>query len=163
MAFGTYQNTTEFWSALEAWHRGLDDNRGQRAELRRAKSPIEILCSPAFQRGFGGYMAASGFALNQAEMERLAPAIGLLSHVNEPFRQSHFAKQLAPTNKSDQKVHDLRFKKLMAVDDMGELYLMLLRLVRYLDGSAHVKSLVLGVFYWGEKTKRAWAMSYYTA
>ncbi|QJT08017.1 type I-E CRISPR-associated protein Cse2/CasB [Oceanidesulfovibrio marinus] len=161
--FGTYQNNTDFWSAVGEWRMGLDDNRGQRAELRRAKTPVEILCSPAYQRGFVTHLASKGFPLDADDIERLAPAAGLLAHVTVFSGKSHFARQLAASNKGSQDVRDQRFKKLMAIEDRDELYLMLMRLIRYLDGSAHVNSLVRSVFYWGDTVKRNWALNYYTA
>jgi CRISPR system Cascade subunit CasB len=161
--FGQYQNDTDFWEAVTEWRKRLDNDRGQRAELRRARTPVEIICSPAYQRGFVTNMAIKGFPLNADDIKRLAPAAGLLAHVNVFSGKSHFARQLAASNKGSQEVRDLRFKKLMAIEDTDELYLMLMRLIRYLDGSAHVKSLVRGVFWWNENTKRDWALNYYTA
>lgn len=161
--FGTYQNNDGFWKSVTEWRMRLDDDRGQRAELRRAKTPVEIICSPAYQRGFVAYMAIKGFPLQPDDIKRLAPAAGLLSHVNVFSGKSHFARQLAASNKGSQEVRDLRFKKLMGIEDTDELYLMLMRLIRYLDGSAHVESLIKGVFYWNDGTKQEWALNYYTA
>ena len=38
----------EDMQALENWHKGLDKNRGDRARLRRAENPEDILLTDAF-------------------------------------------------------------------------------------------------------------------
>lgn len=160
--FNEYQKDDGFWKAVKDWHGELDKRRGQRAELRRAKTPTEVVCAPAYHRGFAAFLATQGYPLGDHDLRRLAPAAGLLAHVTTLAEQGHFARQLAASQKGSQEVRDQRFKKLMAIDDHDELYVMLRRLIRYFDGHAHMQSLVTGVYFWGDGVKRQWAMNYFT-
>jgi CRISPR system Cascade subunit CasB len=60
-------------------------------------------------------------------------------------------------------VRDVRFRRLMAVDDRDELFTMLGRLIRLLDDRVKPESLVQGTFFWSENIKRRWALQYYSA
>ena len=57
-----YDNKSElssiFWNVILEWWQGLDDDRGTRARLRRAKTPDEVFVSPDFQRGLRTLLAA---------------------------------------------------------------------------------------------------------
>ncbi|MDI6782176.1 MAG: type I-E CRISPR-associated protein Cse2/CasB, partial [bacterium] len=69
----------EFAAILYEWWNGLEHNRGERAALRRAKSPAEVVFSPAYhqllhqlqQKGYTVYC------------EALAAVAGLAAHVKE--------------------------------------------------------------------------------
>jgi CRISPR system Cascade subunit CasB len=58
-------------------------------------------------------------------------------------------------------VSGLRFRRLLAVSDRDELYPLLVRLVRLLDGRVNIVSLANSAFWWNERTKREWAYDYY--
>ena len=91
---------------------------------------------------------------------------GVLSHVKSGrlVSQGHFAWLLAKSEKGDKEVRDVRFRRLLSINDYDRdaLYLMLVRLVRYLDGTAELKSLVEGGYWWNEHTRRYWAYNYYS-
>lgn len=152
-----------FWEVVEASWKDLDDNRGNRAELRRARTPTEIFASPAYQRGFVARLFAGGIALDVHALQRLALPIGVLAHAKGLVHESHFARQLARSDKGSQQVRDVRFRRLLAVQDRDELYVMLIRLLRYLGSEADVKSLVSGGYWWNDNTRRQWASFYYGA
>lgn len=159
LLYGTH--STAFWSILRRWWEGLDQNRGTRARLRRAKSPDEVFVSPDYQRGLLGQLATVGITLAPNDAERLALGVGVLVHVKTVLPEGHFAHQLAPAEASQESVRDPRFRKLLATTDPNDLFLMLRRLVAYLDGVAEIRSLVTGASNWTDKTRRAWAIEYY--
>lgn len=160
--FKDYQNDDRFWEVLETWRRSLENNRGSRAELRNARTGDEVFLTPAFQRGLIPWLAAEGFPLAHGEKRALARGAGLLAHLKRNVPGATLARQLAEAPTGSQQIRDVRFRRLLATDEYDDLYLMLLRQIRYLDGAANAKDLVTGAFYWSEITKRQWAERYYT-
>jgi CRISPR system Cascade subunit CasB len=161
LLYGTTQPSAAFWSKLRAWWAELDANRGVRARLRRAKTPEAVFVSPDYQRGLLDRLAQSGLVLSHADAAKLASAVGVLVHVKTLLSDGHFARQLAPDDQSQESVRDPRFRKLLATTEPDDLFLLLRRLVAYLDGAAELKSLVRGASDWTEKTRRDWAVHYY--
>ena len=161
LLYGSTEQSAAFWAKLRHWWAGLDQNRGARARLRRAKTPDEVFVSPDYQRGLLALLAASGIDLEVDDAERLALGVGVLVHVKTALPEGHFARQLAPADESQESVRDPRFRKLLATTDPIDLFLMLRRLVAYLDGVAEIRSLVAGASDWTDKTRRAWAVQYY--
>ncbi|GFK93303.1 hypothetical protein NNJEOMEG_01134 [Fundidesulfovibrio magnetotacticus] len=161
-----------FWSVLEAWWRGLEDDRGTRAVLRRAKTPLAVFITPEFQRGPVALLTRNGIDLDHQDQERLALGLGVLAHVAPPVKDRtegappHFAGLLKP-EKGQESTRDPRMRKLLTLEDQESeaLFLMLRRLAKYLEGKAPVgaawRSLLRGACFWDEKTRRGWAMDYY--
>jgi CRISPR system Cascade subunit CasB len=160
--FRDYQRDEAFWTALEVWRRELRHVPGLRAELRRARCGDEVFLTSAFQRGLAPWLASRGFPLGHNEKRGLARGVGLLAHLDRTAGGTTLARQLADAPSGSQHVRDVRFRRLLAVDDYDDLYIMLLRLLRYLDGAANVRDLVTGAFFWGETIKRRWAEQYFT-
>jgi len=158
-----FLNNPVFWEAVEETWAELEENRGNRAELRRAKTPTEVFVSAAYQRGFVRRLYAKGIVLDVHALQRLALPMGVLAHAKRLARGSHFARQLAQAGSGSQQVHDVRFRRLLAVQDRDDLYLMLIRLLRYLGGEADPESLVKGGYWWNDNTRRQWAAYYYGA
>lgn len=164
---GRDKNTKQadaLWSFLTRWWEGLADDRGVRARLRRAKTPLDVYISPDFQRGVVAELAGRGIDLDAREQERLALGVGVLAHVRTIKHDTTFAKLLKPDESAPASVRDPRFRKLMAIpdDDPEALFTMLRRLVRYLGDTAEIKSLVTGAFWWNAHTRREWSIDYYT-
>lgn len=157
-----FLNQQAFWAVLRDWFDALGGDLGKRAQLRRSTEPFEVFISPALQRDLRVRLAQAGMPLSAQNLERLALGIGVLSHAKSLLAEGHFARQLAGADKGSQDVRDVRFRRLLAVEDRDELYTMLVRLVRYLDGVVHLESLIKGAYWWNEKTRRDWAMHYFT-
>ncbi|MGE4552219.1 MAG: type I-E CRISPR-associated protein Cse2/CasB [Desulfovibrionaceae bacterium] len=160
--FKEFQKNDAFWKVVGDWRRSLSDDHGQRAELRRARSGDEVFLAPAYHRGLVARLDAAGFPLSHNEQRALARGAGLLAHLKRDTPGEPLARRLAEAPTGSQQVRDVRFRRLLATDDPGDLYLMLLRLLRYLDGAADARDLVAGAFYWSEITKRQWAERYFT-
>lgn len=161
LLYGDAPPSAAFWAELRKWWASLDDNRGTRARLRRAKTPDEVFVSPDYQRGLLPLLKAAGIEMEPKDAARLARAVGVLAHVRTLLAEGHFARQLAPAESGQESVRDPRFKKLLATTDPDDLFLMLRRLVAYLGGTAELRSLVTGASDWTDKTRRAWAIQYY--
>lgn len=150
-----------FWQAVEAWWHSLgSSDRGQRAELRRARSRTEVYVSPAFRNGLVDKLAK--YELAENDLERLALPAGVLANARR-LGASHFGAVFAREGKGSPDMRDVRFRKLLAVgdDEYDELYRMLVRLVRLADGAASLNGLIRDTVYWNDKARLNWAKAYY--
>jgi CRISPR system Cascade subunit CasB len=146
------------------WWETVNKNRGDRAELRRCRSPAEVAFVPAFYRL---RMATP----QNLDPERLAAVAGVLSHVEIQFgsdEKATIAELFARPDRggSMPRISDPRFRRLLRVadGDYTELYPMLTRMIRQIDRKVPVSaipSLFWGVYRWDQKTKRFWAEAYY--
>jgi len=141
------------------WWEDLEKQRGDRAELRRCRSPAEVAFVPAFYR-------LKVMMPESVDTMQLAAVAGVLSHVETHLEGTARTAELFARPKeggSTPRVSEPRFRRLLRVPDYGydELYPMMTRLLRQLDRKAHLPSLIDGVFWWNQKTKRWWAESYY--
>lgn len=154
----------QFWKILHAWWKELENNRGDRAQLRRARTPEDVFITPAYQRGLVAELKRKKVEVTESDRRLLALPAGVLSHVKvwREEEKGHFARQLAPVDQSMENVCDARFRKLMSLDDRDDLYTMLVRLTRFLKGTVHCRSMVTGAYWWNDTTKHAWAKAYYT-
>lgn len=145
---------------IEWWH-GLENNKGERAVMRRAASPAEAIFSPAYHRLLGR-LQGQGYKVNR---EALAAIAGLVTHVKEHIGDNSLAKQMAtPKSGNDSaRVSGLRFRRLLAITEREELYPMLIRIIRFLDGRVNLASLANAVYWWNENTRKHWAFDYYSA
>ncbi len=163
--FAKLRQDPAFWVAMDAWREALENDRGARAELRRARTPDEALISRAFHRHFLATLRDADMEVRSSEYQRLALPVGVLAHAKRLEGSDSFLYLLAKADKGSQDVRDARLLRLLAIpdDDRDGLYFMLIRLAKMLGGVADIKSLVTGAFWWGERTRRAWALEYYTA
>ena len=176
-------------NTLQRWHRWLDDNRGDRARLRRAESPEDILLTDAFfnflQRMPEGWR-------DRIPMITSAAVAGLLSHIKKDSqtlsqgyqpkdekkskKMASFAEQLATPAKSKKSpMSELRFQQLQKSLTTDDFYRRVLRAIRLLYGKVNIHSLANDIIHWHlefnhqidrEPTKRLavrWATDYFTA
>jgi CRISPR system Cascade subunit CasB len=159
---------------LLEWWEWLDDNRGDRARLRRVDSPDDVLLTSAFSR-FLAEMPDEWSVSGQLPASALVAAI--VAQVKEDVATSSFASQLAtPKQGSDKpRMSELRFQQLQKSQDPTEFYRRLLRAVRMLDGSVNILSLVEDILHWMHEYRKGvdrnpqkrlafcWAADYYRA
>lgn len=136
-------------NVIESWWNGLKEDKGGRAELRRAHGPTEVVFLPAYHQLYGKLESLN------FNKEALACVAGICAHVKEN-RQGKLAEQMA------NEISSLRFRKLLAISDRGELYYMMIRVVRHLDGAVNVADLAKTVYWWNDKTKKDLAYAYYS-
>lgn len=177
--------TDEERKALLSWHRWLngDDgdrggNRGDRARLRRAETPEDILLTEAFFRFLR--LMPDGFPQKVPSEQRLpvaAAIAGLLAHVEVNDPSGSFAKQLATPmpNKSKAPMSELRFQQLQKSPTVEDFYRRMLRAIRLLGKSANVLSLSNDIIHWHKEFQQPlgrypakrlavrWANEYFTA
>jgi CRISPR system Cascade subunit CasB len=156
-----FQSNDESGSVLLAWWKGLESDRGERASLRRASITMEVAFSPAYHRLLGRLQEQSG----PVNREALAAVAGLATHVKSHTDSGgSLAKQMATPKAggSGARVSGLRFRRLLAVSERDELYPLLIRVVRLLDGNVNLLSLANAVYWWNENTRKQWAYDYYS-
>lgn len=148
---------------LKQWWETLDDQRGVRARLRRARTPGEVFYLPEFHLNTIDHLARCGCRVPHEHLPALAFVAGLLAHATD-INTKHFAVLLAKKefDKSGANAPMHRFKRLMAVrnNEQDVLYAMLLRLTKYV-GETHIKSLLDVAFNWNDDARRDWTMRYF--
>lgn len=135
-------------SIILQWYNELENDKGGRAELRRAHNPIEVVFLSVYHRLYAKLEASS------PDKEALACVAGLCAHVKEN-QKDEFAKQM------EGNISSLRFRKLLAINDREDLYHMMIRIIRQLGGKVNVADLAKTVYWWNEKTKKELAYEYY--
>jgi len=151
-------------SALTAWWESLEENKGERARLRRATSPVEALLLPSTVR-----------LLNQLDPQkkrnddfhllRIGAIAGVLAHVKNND-QGHPARRMATpkTEGGAPRISESRFRRLLACQELDALHIALTRVVQQLDGQINVFSLAGAIYTWNtgkDRTRREWAREYY--
>lgn len=155
-----FQRGDDSAAILRTWWEGLEQDKGERAAMRRASSPAEVTFSPAYHHLLG-QLQQHAYKANQ---DALAVVAGLSAHIKEDAASGKsLAQQMASSRTigSGAKVSGLRFRRLLAVTQRDDLYPLLIRIIRLLDGKVNLIDLANAVYYWNEKVRRRWAYDYY--
>lgn len=146
--------------ALRAWWRWLDENRGERAVLRRCGTLTEVVFSPAYYR-LRSAVSRFGFI----DDDSLALVAGLAARIKDDIGNVSIAEQMATAKSSGDakaRVSGLRFRRLLKVKEREDLFSAMTRIIALLDGSVNLQSLTQGVYFWNDKTRKQWAFDYYS-
>ena len=167
-------------SAAYDWWRGLQNNNGARARLRRCRSSSEALMEPAainLAQRLGALTErarSDDFAIRSAlDLARV------LAHVkeNEPGRRvmqqagwKKFPGDRKESDAGDQRpdLSEIRFRRLMTTEPGEPLVAAFTRLVRQLEGKVNVTQLARDFRRWshptfGPQVRQQWAFDYYAA
>ncbi|WAC73098.1 type I-E CRISPR-associated protein Cse2/CasB [Roseateles sp. SL47] len=153
---------TPVGKALIDWWKHLDDDKGGRAQLRRASSVFEALMCPAFQRLQSRLVAISPEMFSKGhQLDRLAMACALMAHVKVTSELTlPKAMSARPKGAERNPVSELRFKRLLESPDDEALFSGLRRALPLIEQKVDLLSLASAVLYWGNDVKRAWAYDY---
>jgi CRISPR system Cascade subunit CasB len=155
---------------LREWWLDLEQDKGERAVMRRAGSLTEVMFSPAFHRLLNALRKA-GYAVPERRYPNLAAIAGLAARLKGSDGPS-LGTQCGTGRKSASKpdVGELRMRRVLASDDIEELYTLLRRAVALLDEHANLADLAATVWNWkrlDEKhpfdPRRRMALDYYAA
>lgn len=133
---------------IMSWHASLENQRGWRAELRRAGDLQTLLMCPGF------HQLAQPFKKwleeNEWGWQALAMAAGAASFVKEDNPRYSFAAQLGRNKAggSDPILSPLRFSRLNQAYTHHELYRRIIQAIRQLDGKVNLLSMIDGIFLW---------------
>lgn len=159
------------YALLRGWRQSLEDDRGDRASLRRASNLTEIMLSPAFHHLLQELRQAS-FGISDNRYPKLAAIAGLIARVKEDSTDTFATRMGRPKQAGNKKsaVSDLRVRRILACDDLEELYTLLRRALALLDNSANFADLAATIWHWtpmDEKSpydpRRRMAYDYYAA
>lgn len=143
---------------LIAWWQALNDNRGDRAKLRRCSTLAEVAFTPAYHK-----LRLSLAKFGQVNVDGLALVAGLAARVRSNVQGDTFAEQMA-SGKADgsARVSGLRFRRLLKIKDREELFTAVGRTVALLGGAVNLQSFASSLYYWNDRTRKQWAFEYYT-
>ena len=142
--------------SIQTWWSDLENNKGERAELRRASSIIKAsLCNSTHRLK---QVLPKYWAKDIELVSAIAATLSHVKNVDDNAINQSFATQMAapsdPTKKdSKPKVSELRFKKLTSSRSMDELFIALRRLVPLLGSNINILSLTDGIISFYEKLK----------
>ncbi|MDP0562630.1 MAG: type I-E CRISPR-associated protein Cse2/CasB [Candidatus Endonucleobacter sp. (ex Gigantidas childressi)] len=170
--------SSETLTRLLAWWHWLDDNRGDRAELRRAESPEDILLTPAFSH-FLQQMPEDWDDSKKIQIQDAAMVAAVLARVKtaESNKKTTFATALAKPKEKRGKaaMSELRFQQLQKSRTPDDFFRRVCRAVALLNGKANIACLADDVLHWlqehryGPASKAQdrlavrWASDYYAA
>lgn len=173
--------------ALGKWHQRLDDHRGDRARLRRAEKPEDVLLTDAFFH-FQQQMPESWQNHTNNSLFACAAVAGLLAHVEKDKKteskihkskakvMASFAEQLATPIKGDKApMSEMRFQQLQKSRTTNDFYLGIIRAIRILSKQVNILSLANDIIHWHKEYANQidrnpanrlavrWATDYFTA
>jgi CRISPR system Cascade subunit CasB len=158
-------------AVLRDWWRGLEDDKGERAALRRAASLTEVMLSPAFHRLLRE-LRSKNFGIPERRYPQLAAIAGLAARVKEAGVPQTLADRMGQpkTGGKTPTVAELRMRNILACDDLESLYTLLRRALALLDNRANLADLAAIVWHWSpldakrsNDPRRRMAYDYYAA
>lgn len=140
---------------LHEWWCGL--TRGDQAIMRRCTSAEEIALTAAFHKL---RIRLSGL---KVDPRRLALVAGLSVHIKRDISTYRIAEQMAipRAGTTREPVSDLRFRRLLVIEDRNELYRSMIRIIHKLSGEVNLLSLADSVYWWNIFVKQQFASDYY--
>lgn len=145
---------------LVEWWNNLEDNRGDRAALRRAASIDQVMFNPAFHRL---WRSLRGTPWQRAE--RVALVAALAARVREHRPEKTFAAQLGtpPRGREKAALSGLRFRRLLQAKASDELLQGCSRAIAMCGHKVNLLNLAESVYWWGDGVQKKWAFDYYDA
>lgn len=147
------------YGVLLEWWKGLDVDRGSRAALRRCSTVAEV----AFVQSFH-VLNRSLMRHGHVDSDSLAVVAALAAHVKVHDARTSLAEQMAApkTTGGSSAVSDLRFRRLLRIQDREGLFPALLRVIGLLGGAMNLQSLAESVYGWNDYIRKKWAFDYYS-
>jgi CRISPR system Cascade subunit CasB len=152
----TFSGENSRQSILYEWWNGL--SKGNKAELKRCSSLEEIALLYAYHD-----LKLRLLPTTSVEPVHLAVLAGLASHVKENDPSLRIAQQMAMNKPGSDKplISELRFRRLLEIEDLSELHRTMIRIIRMLGGEVNLASLAESVYWWNIKTKKQFASDYF--
>lgn len=153
---GPFARGSPITGALLSWWRGLEQNRGDRAELRRCADLLQVMQTEAFHDARRRLMEA-GLSDADSRRPRLAAIVALAAHVKGLSEES-----LPETFSSGDKapVSPLRFRQILEAASDDELFTRLRRVLPLVDSAINLPALAADVWHWGDSVRKRWVYDY---
>ena len=142
---------------IRHWWADLNHSRGDRAMLRRCRSPADVIMVPAYHRL--RLALVDGWYVNN---QKLAVVAGVIAHLDTDANSASCAEQMAKPkeNGAPSKVSGLRFRRILKTDTPDEEYMALVRTVHLMGRTANLSDLAASAYKWNEYTKKNWEIEY---
>lgn len=135
---------------LNDWWQQLEHDKGERAALRRAASLTEVMLSPAYMRLLRT-LRGSDYAISNHNLPlaKIAAIAGLVARVKTPTGVGLAVSMGTPKPGSTSPAFsELRLRRILACDDIEELYTLLRRALALLGDQANLADLAATVWNW---------------
>ena len=167
--FSLWKPDDSSFTILRNWWQELKDHKGEKSALKRADSLTEVVFCPAYHRLIRTLRNA-GYSVPESRYPRLAAITGLSARIKENIPGS-FGAQMGALKPGDKPtLSELRVRRVLACDDLEELYMLLRRALGILGGNASLSGLASTIWQWeslAEKrpydSRRQMAYDYYAA
>ena len=133
---------------LMEWWESLEENKGERAQLRRCEAPLQVLPRRSFIRLSRCLPVQSMYQLME-----LAAIAGLIAQVQICNTGESFAAQLGRQVHDKPIMSELRFNQLLQCSSLDELFMRSRRAVALLGNEANILSLADYILQWGSEDK----------
>ncbi|NOQ14510.1 MAG: type I-E CRISPR-associated protein Cse2/CasB [Methyloprofundus sp.] len=152
---------------LDSWE-DLLINKGDRAELRRCKNLKKLQQTSTFQRHYWKLSKKFMQGDKYPQKEQMAIMIALVAYIDsnvtsykegDEEKPDYFAYQISRGDKP--KLSELRFRRLLKIDDREKLFHFLIQVLRVLDKKVNILDLLSIAYFWGDNTKTKLAYKYY--
>ncbi|MHB1203300.1 MAG: type I-E CRISPR-associated protein Cse2/CasB [Acidithiobacillus sp.] len=158
------------YAVLRTWWQGLEQDRGERAALRRAGTLTAVMLSPAFHRLLRE-LRQGGCGMAESRYPKLAAIAGLAARVKAEAPRPLANRMGSPKPGGNAPVvAELRMRNLLACDDLETLYTLMRRALSLLDDQVNLADMAAVVWHWSpmdEKRpndpRRQMAYDYYAA
>lgn len=136
------------FTLLDKWWHQLENDKGERAALRRAASLTEVMLSPAFHSLLNS-LRRGEYGIPENRYPNLAAIAGLAARVRVLANLSLATRMGRPkSGGSSPTFSELRLRRVLACNDIEELYTLLRRAVALLDDQADLADLAATVWHW---------------
>lgn len=167
--FPQWKRDDPSFAILRNWWQELDNKKGEKAALKRADSLTEVVFCPAYHRLIRTLRNA-GYSVPESRYTKLAAIGGLAARIKEDLPGA-FGAQMGALKPGDKPIlSELRVRRVLACDDLEELYMLLRRALGILGGNASLSGLAATIWQWeslAEKrpydSRRQMAYDYYAA
>lgn len=134
---------------LKSWWVWLDDNRGDRAVLRRASNPDDILLSPAFAN-FLKRMPPNWLNGERMQYTDAAMVAAVVARIKAHNEKQSFAKSLAAPSgdKAKSPLSELRFMQLQKSHSEQEFFTLICRAIQMIGGQVNIISIAEDILQW---------------
>lgn len=166
--FSQWKPDDRSFTILKEWWNVLKENKGERAILYRTDSLTEVVFCPAYHRLLRT-LRKEGYTVHETRLQKLAAIAGLAARIDDT--PGELGAQMGAIKPGDKPaISELRMRRVLACDDMEELYMLLRRALSIIGGNASLTGLAATIWNWeslAEKnpydSRKQMAYDYYNA
>ncbi|RMF17011.1 MAG: type I-E CRISPR-associated protein Cse2/CasB [Candidatus Dadabacteria bacterium] len=144
---------------LTAWWQDLQQNRGDRAELRRCHSPDDAVVLPV-TINLITQLRHTPVAEHRGWMNRIPLVAGLSAHLDADEPTRSLPERMASRTGDRPVVSQIRFRRLLRTP-RRELYRPMIRILALIERRANLCELAESMFWWGPRIQKEWALAYF--